>query len=376
MKNKYAIKSGQKFGSWTTVRLERNASSGALEWLCRCECGIEKYKRSRFLYINKNKNLACRRCSFLNGRRHSISIGQKFCCLTVVSEEDINTMSGKKRRAYLCECSCGNTNIVYLQELLNGKRTSCLECSRSKKIIHKILPTSKNYENGYNEEFNYTHPLKSTWRKIINRCYNHNDSNYVNYGARGIRVADSWHTFETFAKDIGKKPSKDHSVDRINNDGNYSLDNCRWATRLEQASNKRSNLNIKHNGNTKIMSEWARDLNVGTKILSQYLINGHSFDEAVKHFSKPVKKRFNGRFKERIIEYNGISMNLSGWGKAFGVAGNRVSSALRYHSFENIYNKYVNGIGYNGEDERVTISKLFQDGDFKIMRGSSDKENS
>lgn len=90
---------------------------------------------------------------------------------------------------------------------------------------------------------NYTHglsnhPLYPTWNGIRQRCNNPNNSHYADYGGRGIKLCKRWHKFSNFLKDMGERP-EGMSVDRINNDGNYEPSNCQWATRIQQARNKR-----------------------------------------------------------------------------------------------------------------------------------------
>ena len=95
------------------------------------------------------------------------------------------------------------------------------------------------------------------WRKMISRCRNKNDTNYKNYGARGICVTGQWLRFENFLRDMGECPDG-LTLDRIDTYGNYEPGNCRWATRTQQAQNKRVNVNIKFKGKTLCAAEWSR----------------------------------------------------------------------------------------------------------------------
>lgn len=109
-------------------------------------------------------------------------------------------------------------------------------------------------------------PTYATWGSMKRRCNNPNASNYHLYGGRGIGYTDDWEYYDNFLKDMGERPSSDYSLDRIDNSKGYSKDNCRWATRSEQASNKRSNRFIEYKGKDKTLSEWARQygISVGT----------------------------------------------------------------------------------------------------------------
>lgn len=87
------------------------------------------------------------------------------------------------------------------------------------------------------------------WRGIKDRCYNPNRPEYVRYGARGIKMCDEWkNDFTTFYRDLGLRPSPDHSVERIDTNGDYEPSNCRWATRLEQQNNMRGNVHVEYEG--------------------------------------------------------------------------------------------------------------------------------
>jgi len=108
----------------------------------------------------------------------------------------------------------------------------------------------------------------NTWCSMRQRCNNKNATSYRNYGARGITVCDRWNTsFMSFLADMGKKPSSEHTIDRINNDLGYSPENCRWALMDEQCNNRRSNRRVTINGETKTISQWARKSGLSSQVI-------------------------------------------------------------------------------------------------------------
>lgn len=115
------------------------------------------------------------------------------------------------------------------------------------------------------------HPLYARWNVMHQRCSNPKSGGYRFYGARGIRVCERWNSFEAFLEDVGEMPSPQHTLDRIDNEGNYEPGNVRWASRCEQARNRRSTAQITINGETKCLKAWAleRGLNYGT-VKSRY----------------------------------------------------------------------------------------------------------
>lgn len=134
-----------------------------------------------------------------------------------------------------CVCDCGASKAVHGEHLKEGRSRSCgclnRDAQRDSFTTHGGAPFDKSAR----------HPLYSTWCNMKKRCYSKKADQYPYYGGRGIVVCDEWkHDFARFAADMGLKPSPEHSIDRKDNDGPYALWNCRWATKVEQAANKRA----------------------------------------------------------------------------------------------------------------------------------------
>jgi hypothetical protein len=130
------------------------------------------------------------------------------------------------------------------------------------------------------------------WDHMKQRCFNPNSKNYKHYGGRGIKVCDRWvNSFENFYNDMGAKPSKEHSIDRINNDGNYEPGNCRWATNIEQQRNRTNSRLIKIDGKAKTVSEWAEITGVSKYVIRQRLDKGVKTKELIAPVVPPIKIR-------------------------------------------------------------------------------------
>lgn len=108
--------------------------------------------------------------------------------------------------------------------------------------------------------------IYGVWKNMRYRCQNKNHKYYSHYGGRGIKVCERWSKFENFLYDMGNKP-KDRSLDRIDNDGNYCKENCRWANTYEQAINRRTIISIEYNGITKNIKEWSVYLGINYQTL-------------------------------------------------------------------------------------------------------------
>lgn len=135
---------------------------------------------------------------------------------------------------YKCRCDCGRLDSFYYCNLVTGRTRSC-GCLTGSKIGARFLRHGESYTRGMTAEY-------KAWLGMKERCFNANGKNYRYYGARGITVCEQWKdSYSSFLEHIGRRPSTAHSVDRINNDGNYEPGNVRWATRKEQNNNTRRN---------------------------------------------------------------------------------------------------------------------------------------
>jgi hypothetical protein len=140
------------------------------------------------------------------------------------------------------------------------------------------------------------------WRTMHNRCYNQSVKSYPDYGGRGIVVDKTWHGiagFNKFLNDMGPRPDGG-MIERIDNDGPYSPDNCKWATREEQVRNKRNNHWITANGETMIIGDWARRLGCNPCAITYRLKSGMAPEEAV---TKPIPERPNAKLNMEQARY-------------------------------------------------------------------------
>lgn len=145
-------------------------------------------------------------------------------------------------------------------------------------------------KNGSYKHGMYGHPDRHLWQQMKQRCRCVTNSAYASYGGRGIKFCERWDNFLNFVADMGPRPSPQHSIDRINNDGNYEPGNCRWATRKEQANNRRSSRRLTHAGRNLTLAQWADELGMDWRVFHKRLSRGWSEEDAISRSLRKVRK--------------------------------------------------------------------------------------
>ena len=172
---------------------------------------------------------------------------------------------------WFCRCDCGVVKTVRRYDLISGSSRSC-------GCIFKELISERNKTHGKSK----TSPAYYRWKAMKQRCCNKNSSRYKDYGGRGITVCARWlNSFDAFLSDMGEPPTDKHVIDRIDNNGPYSPENCRWVTYQESSLNTRGNRFITIDGVTKSIIQWANFLGVTPKTIYDRISRGWSLKETL-----------------------------------------------------------------------------------------------
>lgn len=243
-----------------------------------------------------------------------VEIGQEFNHWTV--KEKTN-----RKDTWLCECKCGTVKTVLIYYLFNNKSKSC-GCARDES-------TSKRFKkHGMSSSIEF-----STWLRMKGRTNNPNNKKFKNYGARGIRVCKYWFdSFEAFYRDMGSRPGKNYSIERKDNNANYSCGhceecitngwsaNCRWATNSEQAFNKTTSVFYTFDGKTMTIAEWAKETGIPYLCIYKRIKNGVE-PEKVFQPSRSIGRNY-------LLSYNGESHNIKEWSAILGFSSHVIHDRL------------------------------------------------
>jgi len=223
-------------------------------------------------------------------------IGRRFGALTVLARAE------RPGRYWLCRCDCHGKRpgsslrglkVVSDGNLYQGSPDSCGCMTAAKR--HRARQT-----HGMSQTSEYR-----TWKEMRARCENTNGPAYRLYGGRGITVCERWRkSFEAFLADMGPRPSRKHSLDRKNVNGNYEPANCRWATSRQQNQNRRDNVLVTYKGETKVLRQWARERRVRYLTLYQRIVVYHWSPE--RAFETPVAKR-----QDRTLRFEGKKTSIA-----------------------------------------------------------------
>lgn len=231
--------------------------------------------------------------------------GKRYGHLTAIC--DVGRVSSADRK-WRFQCDCGALFEASGYAARSGKTVDCPACASA-----RTGAASRTHGKSETPEFNI-------WTGMHTRCYNAGRKEFKDYGARGIVICERWRaSFENFLADMGLRPSEQHSIERIDNDGIYEPSNCRWATAAEQSSNKRNNVKVLIDGVERTISEWARHfgVNVATACLRHKQgLRGEAL------FVTTVQQ----------LTYSGITDTLAGWSRRTGIKQTTIGMRVnRYH---------------------------------------------
>lgn len=215
---------------------------------------------------------------------------------SVTALHDVGLCADGKYK-WLALCDCGNKFEASGSKIRSGEVVTCPTCSSERVRLSRMT-------HGMRQTDEYR-----TWTHIKSRCFNAKVPEYKHYGGRGITMCSKWtESFEDFLADMGERPSKKHSIDRINNNGNYEPGNCRWATHKTQANNTRSNRKVTVNGTTKNMTQWADDIGVTREVIHKRLKRGIVGPPLLNH-----------PFESQRFMFCGINATIPEWSKKTGI---------------------------------------------------------
>lgn len=228
--------------------------------------------------------------------------GQRYGRLVAVERLPAKSIKDTNAR-WFCRCDCGRSTVSYGQDLARGRTKSCGCLNAERRMQHGMAGTH----------------VYAVWQAMLQRCENPNAQRFEDYGGRGIKVCPKWHRFEGFFADMGnRKPG--FSLDRIDNDGDYCKENCRWAVTTVQANNTRRNRVIEFNGEKLTIAQWAE-----RKCLAWYTIRAR-----LDQYGWSVEKTLTTPATLAILyEFDGRKQALREWAVETGIGLETLSYRVR-----------------------------------------------
>jgi hypothetical protein len=257
---------GKKFGKLTVLRdsCERSGS-GAVLWVCECDCGEIKTIIGSSLRSGITSSCGCKRLEIIKSNVENLT-GRVFDRWTVL-ERDYSAARSKNIN-WICRCECGTVKSVLSGNLKNGSSKSC-GCLQVDSVKTHGMSASKEYQS---------------WAAMKERCYRKAHVNYKNYGGRGISVCDLWlNSFESFYKDMGDRP-RGKTLERKNNLKGYYPENCIWASKKEQARNRKGNVIMKINGKVFVLVELLEKFGIARQTWSYHRAKGLSNEGVLSYY--------------------------------------------------------------------------------------------
>lgn len=341
---------GKKFNKLTVLEAykkpypeKNNPNTKRCFFKCRCECGNIKEIMANSVIRNKVKSCGCLNKEI--DKKFIDSIGVKFNKLTIreIYRKEINKGNKIKTVVFAkCECECGEFKELRAITVISGSIKSCGCLS------------------GENHGETRTR-LHRIWGLMKDRCLNENNKNYNRYGGRGISICTEWEnsylSFKEWA--INNGYNDELTLDRIDFNGNYEPSNCRWVTIIEQQNNKRNNIYLTHNGETKTLAQWCDIYDANRETIKRRIAKGLTFEQA---FDKNLNKHlYNGKYMslEEIARLNNISPITFGKRIKKGMS---IEEAINYKRYDYFYDgEYrslnniakINNISYTTFKNRV-----------------------
>lgn len=245
-------------------------------WICECFCGNRFEANSQSIRKGKIKSCGCYYDFDLSKQKRHI--GEKYNRLTIIDyipkEERKNVQYN-----YLCKCDCGNIIPASINRLKNGHTKSC-GCLKDE-VKQNIGSLNRKYKISNKR-------LYSIYKVMTRRCLDSTDMRYKDYGGRGITICDEWmgeKGFDNFCEwSISNGYKENLTIDRINVDGNYEPNNCRWITNKEQQNNRRNCHYIEYDGKTYTVTQWSEILNIPVHKFRYHIGKGKTIQEILDFY--------------------------------------------------------------------------------------------